>query len=101
MGNCFGLKRKSKTVDRNEDISSMISNGAPSTCPAASAMHPDMETALRRGEELAKDLNLGKILNALKRQPNTPLQTHVYKIMSYLNRAPTFRNEHGTVYKSF
>ena len=61
MGNCFGLKRKSKTVDRNEDISAIISNGAPSTCPAASAMHPDMETALRRGEEMAKDLNLGKI----------------------------------------
>jgi len=61
MGNCFGLKRKSKTVDRNEDISSIISNGAPSTCPAASVMHPDMETALKRGEEMAKDLNLGKI----------------------------------------
>ena len=64
MGNCFGLKRKSKTVDRNEDISSIISNGAPLTCPAASSMHPDMEIALRRGEELAKDLNLGKILHA-------------------------------------
>ena len=59
MGNCFGLKRKSKTVDRNEDISSIISNGAPLTYPTASALHPDIETALRRGEELAKDLNLG------------------------------------------
>ena len=59
MGNCFGLKRKSKTVDRNEDISSIISNGAPPTCPTASAMHPDMETALRHGEDLVKDLSLG------------------------------------------
>ena len=59
MGNCFGLKRKSKTVDRNEDISSIISNGAPLTCPTASAMYPDMDTALKHGEELAKDLSLG------------------------------------------
>jgi len=59
MGNCFGLKRKSKTVDRNEDISSIISNGAPLTCPTASTMYPDMETALKHGEELVKDLSLG------------------------------------------
>jgi len=59
MGNCFGLKRKSKTVDRNEGISSIISNGAPLTCSTASAVHPDMETALRHGEELVKDLGLG------------------------------------------
>jgi len=59
MGNCFGLKRKSKTLDRNEDISSIISNGAPLTCPTASTMYPDMETALKHGEELVKDLSLG------------------------------------------
>ena len=59
MGNCFGLKRKPKTVDRNEDISSIISNGAPLTCPTASTMYPDMETTLKHGEELAKDLSLG------------------------------------------
>jgi len=93
MGNCFGLKRKSKTVDRNEDISSIISYGAPLTCPTASTMYPDMETALKHGEELVKDLSLGNNGTRTKagsKYTTTKARKHAFVAHTYARAAKHF-----------